>query len=515
MQAGGTARLTSTIRNAAGQVITGQPVTWTSSDPTVAAVSVDGSLTSLGRVGTTSVSASIGNIQSNSILFTVTPAAPATLSKIGSYPGTLPAGAALTDSIRVQITDTFGNGVSGITITFATMVGGGSVSPTTVTSDAAGRAAARYSTGAVPGINTATATVSGLTPASFSVNTVAGAPSSLTKIGTDPAIVPAGGTLNDSIRVVVRDGLGNGISGVQVVFAVTAGGGSISPSTVTSDVAGRAAARFTTGVVGGINTSTATVSGLPQVTFTVTAMPAGNQRAFSERADLAGGNQVHVMYVLPSDGIDRALDTNGTLENSVGSFQNWLSGQTGGRRLRIDTYQGGAIDVTFFRIPRTNAQMMSYGVFIRDTIEREMAIAGFNVTTKIYAVYYDGGTSVACGGGAWPPVLRGVVGALYLQGAVPGFAPCNSTPFAASPTDAPRYLEFVMLHELLHTLGFVASNAPNHTLAGHAADDSRDLMYAGTLPWIPSILDVGKNDYFGSNVPPGVLNLANSGFLTP
>ena len=54
-----------------------------------------------------------------------------------------------------------------------------------------------------------------------------------------------------------------------------------------------------------------------------------------------------------------------------------------------------------------------------------------------------------------------------------------------------------MLHELVHTLGFVAACAPHHTLAGHVSDDPRDLMYAGPLAWQPSMLDVGRDDYFG------------------
>ena len=43
-------------------------------------------------------------------------------------------------------------------------------------------------------------------------------------------------------------------------------------------------------------------------------------RALVDRPDEwpAGTALVHVLYVVPSDGADRALDTNGTLEGSVG-----------------------------------------------------------------------------------------------------------------------------------------------------------------------------------------------------
>ncbi|MEO8193423.1 MAG: Ig-like domain-containing protein [Gemmatimonadales bacterium] len=316
------------------------------------------------------------------------------------------------------------------------------------------------------------------------------------------------------MRVQVRDAYGNGISNATVGFSVTAGGGSISPATVATDGEGKAAAQFRTGAAGGENVATATISGLPPVMFSVTAVAPPRTRTTADRPDEVSGNQVHIMYVLPSDGVDRSLDLNQAIVNSVSSFQNWLAGQTGGRELRIDTFDG-SVDVTFFRLPRSDAQMISYGAFVRDTIEKEAALAGFATATKIYAVYYDGGSTRSCGGGAWPPALPGRVAAMYLQGTPPGAPACNTNSLPSSPTAAPGYLDFAMLHEIMHTMGFVASNAPNHTLSGHVAGDPRDLMYAGSLPWAPSILDVGKDDYFGPNVPAGVLNLQNSLFLKP
>jgi hypothetical protein len=267
---------------------------------------------------------------------------------------------------------------------------------------------------------------------------------------------------------------------------------------------------WTLGAVG-TNTLTATLAGLAPVTFTATAT---GGRATVDRADEVTGNQVHVVYAIPSDGADRQLDINGTLTNTVGSFQTWLAGQTSGRRLRFDTF-GGTLDITFVRLTRTNAQMTGYGVFARDTIEKDLTAAGFTVATKIYATYFDGGNSFACGGGPWPPLLPGRVAALYLHGTPAGAPGCDTNPFAASPTATPGYIDYAMLHEIMHAMGFVSFGAPHHVLSGHVGDDNRDLMYAGSLPWIPSILDVGKDDYFGSAVPAGVLSLANSSFLLP
>lgn len=237
-------------------------------------------------------------------------------------------------------------------------------------------------------------------------------------------------------------------------------------------------------------------------------------RALIDRPDEISGSQVHVVYAVPSDGTDRSLDQDGTLANSVGSFQTWLAGQTGGRNLRLDTF-GGNLDVSFVRLNRTDAELASHGVYARDRLEEELAELGFNWSNKVYAVYYDGSNRVSCGAGAWPPTLPGRVAALYLRGTPPDSPPCISHEFARSATDQPEYLEFAMLHEILHTLGFVGLSAPHHTLSGHVSDDPRDLMYAGDRPWNPSLLDAGQDDYHGANVPMVVLNLVQSLFLTP
>jgi hypothetical protein len=236
------------------------------------------------------------------------------------------------------------------------------------------------------------------------------------------------------------------------------------------------------------------------------------ERTTTERADDSPGSQIHVMYVLPSDGIDEKLDTNGVLATSVTAFQSWLGSQTEGRHLRLDTYQGN-LDITFVRLSRTDAQIRSYNAFVRDQIEQELRAAGFDRPNKVYAVYYGGSSNYACGGGAWPPTLTGNVAALYLRGAPPGAAPCATNRFASSQ-EMPGYWEFARIHEILHTLGFVAQCASHHTLSGHVSDDPRDLMYAGPLPWQPSILDIGHDDYFQYNRP-GCLDLAKSPFLEP
>jgi hypothetical protein len=127
------------------------------------------------------------------------------------------------------------------------------------------------------------------------------------------------------------------------------------------------------------------------------------------------------MYVLPADGSDNQLDTNGTIEQSIERFQNWLLGQTGNQGLRIDTYHG-VPDITFFRMPQTDAQAQS--PWPLDTIAHDLADAGFD-RNKVYAAFYDGHDTHSCGGGNSHLVPR--IGAMYLQGwPIRDPAPCHA-----------------------------------------------------------------------------------------
>ena len=313
------------------------------------------------------------------------------------------------------------------------------------------------------------------------------------------ASIPAGQTTQAT--AIVRDASGTILTGRTVTFT--------SSNTSVATVAA-------TGLVTAVAEGTSSITATSETKSGVATLTVTRARATTDRPDAVTGNQIHIMYVLPSDGADRQLDLNGTLVATVGSWQNWLAGQTGGRRFRLDTSADGSIDITFVRLSRANAAFQSYGVFVRDTIEKDLTTLGFTSATKMYAVYFDGPSTASCGAGAWPPLLQGRVGAMYLQGTPPGAPPCNTNAFAASPTASPGYLEFGMIHEVLHTLGFVASAAPHHHLNGHVPEPN-DLMYAGTQPWgLPNlVLDVGRDDYFGDNVPPTARNLRDSPFLLP
>ena len=235
-------------------------------------------------------------------------------------------------------------------------------------------------------------------------------------------------------------------------------------------------------------------------------------RSAKDRKDSNKSPQIHLVYAVPLDGTDRGLDTDGTIVRSVQSSRRWFQEASDGQDLRFDDYRG-ELDITFVRLPKTDAQIGARGAFVRDEIEKLLRARGFKKANKIYAVFYDGSSTHACGGGSWPPVLKGSVAALYLRGEIPGFLPCSENPFAEDE-ESPGYWEFVLVHEILHTLGFVATCAPSHAFSGHVGDDNQDLMYAGDQPWMPWLLDFNRDDYFAHSNG-RCLDLMDNRFLLP
>lgn len=236
-------------------------------------------------------------------------------------------------------------------------------------------------------------------------------------------------------------------------------------------------------------------------------------RSTTNRADESSSPRFKLLYLIPSDGADRGLDTNGTVHRSISSGQRWLASQTAGRSIRYDVATGG-LDITFVRLPRTDAAYYSYNGFIRDSIEKDLRAAGWTQANVMLLGYYDGRHIDRCGSAAWPPNLPGTFAGIYLRGLPNATNACANNPFAASPTAAPGYLEYLAQHEILHLLGVVSTAAPNHALSGHVGNDPTDLMYAGPLVWRPSTVDVTKTNYYSASALPGaVSNFANSPYV--
>ena len=94
-------------------------------------------------------------------------AVPQTLAKVSGDEQQGPPGAALAAPFVVSVLDQNGTALAGAAVTFAVTTREGTLSATTATTDAEGRAAATLTLGSAPGTHTVEATVAGLEPVTF------------------------------------------------------------------------------------------------------------------------------------------------------------------------------------------------------------------------------------------------------------------------------------------------------------------------------------------------------------
>jgi adhesin/invasin len=239
-----------------------------------------GSWTLGATVGSNTLRATCAGVSGSPITFTATGiAGPG--SKIVLNAGnnqTATAGSAVATAPSVRVTDANSNPVSGVTVTFAAVSGGGSVTGPTQTTNASGIATVgSWRLGATVGPNTLTATSAGLTgsPVGFTATGVAGAASKIAVNAGDGQTVHVGTAVTLPPSVKVTDANNNPVQGISVTFAVTGGGGSITGNSATTDASGIAqVGSWTLGTVAGANTLSASSAGLSgsPVSFTATGL---------------------------------------------------------------------------------------------------------------------------------------------------------------------------------------------------------------------------------------------------
>ena len=228
--------------------------------------------------GTNTVTATVAGLAPVTFTATGTAGAPSQIVKTAGDAQTASVNRPVTVAPQVRVLDAANNGVPGVTVNFTVDQGGGSAVVSTVITDAGGRAAVgAWIMGSTTGTNTLIASVSGLNSVTFTATAVGGAPASMQPNSPVTQSGIAGTLAVNPPAVVVRDAQGNAVSGVQVTFSVTAGGGSLVGATSTTDVNGVAAVTsWTFGSVAGLNTVVATATGLANVIFnaTTTGLPA-------------------------------------------------------------------------------------------------------------------------------------------------------------------------------------------------------------------------------------------------
>ena len=222
----------------------------------------------------------------------------------------------LSDPFVVQVNDQNGGAFSGAVVTFAVTGGGGTLSETSVTTGADGRAESTLTLGSTAGSNTVTADVSGIsTTITFNATATETVEdlvaTSIVRVSGNNQTGTVSTDLSDPFVVEVRDQNGDGLSGVTVAFSVTAGGGTLSSASVTTGSNGRAQSTLTLGSTVGTNTVTADVSGI-STTITFSATATAIVLVATTLVKVSGDNQTGgVSTALPNPFVVEVRDQNG------------------------------------------------------------------------------------------------------------------------------------------------------------------------------------------------------------
>ncbi len=187
--------------------------------------------------------------------------------------------------------------------------------------------------------------------------------------------------------------------------------------------------------------------------------PTLRARTLTDQPDLVTGFQIKPFYVVPSDGTDRHLDTNGTLDSALTEGNAFLQQQTG-YHLQIDQRADG-YDIQYLHSKYTMAQLSVLGAD-RLLMAEAHVMDDPGPDRKHFLFFIDvpflsDGASNACGFGETPGLTAEVAVA-------PGRG-SDGTVCTGSDRNFKSVTSALWVHEVLHTFGVT-----------HTLDDACDVM---------------------------------------
>jgi YVTN family beta-propeller protein len=400
----------------------------------------------------------------------------------------------------VRVTDPFGNGVSGRSVTFAITAGGGALTGGTQTTDAAGVATVgAWTLGTVTGTDTMTASAGSLagSPVTFTVDARPGPPSPATSVVTAGAsTIPAGSSL--AAVLATKDQYGNALTsgGAGVAFTRSGGTSTGTFGAVVDSGNGRYTAAFTGETAGTATTIGATIGGTavssPLPTVTVTPGPPSHVASTAGNgltATVGTATQVAPAVVV-RDAYDNAVPGVGvtfTVTGGAGSVSpatpvttdaagkaaadKWILGLTVGPNALTAT-AGGASAV--FGATGTLPTLLTTVPLGDASMGRSPAGIAVNPTTnRVYVANTAGGTVTVLDGGTNTPLASIAVGTGPTNVAVNA---TTNTVYVALSTDS-----LVEISGATNTVTGGASFPAGSNPSGLAVNEKTDQIYVSLV----------------------------------
>jgi hypothetical protein len=203
-------------------------------------------------------------------------------------------------------------------------------------------------------------------------------------------------------------------------------------------------------------------------------------RVTSDQPDTVTGFQVKVIYVVPSDGVDNAYDTNGYIAGILDEGNKYLQAQLG-LKVPIDKSTAG-YDIQFLKTKLTTSYLLNASSLINDLMAESMVLENPGINRKDFMFFID--VKILKNGTACGYAFRPGISAVVAIGAECVGKSNNFENWAASTWP----------HELFHNFG-----------VGHTPDNPCDFMRGnpetlGTCPWGTSLtIDKERTRYIGSS----------------
>jgi PKD repeat protein len=267
-----------------------------------------------------------------------------------------PVGTTLAQPLVVQVTDGFGNPISGITIQWTAQNGGSVSEPSNVT-DGNGQASVTRTLGSNAGDQSTLASADGLAGSvTFAHTATAGNAARVIIVSGDGQQGAPGAQLPNQLVVEVLDAQNNPIPGRAVAWVVGAGDGTANPETSNTDAQGRASTQWTLGAQPGRNTLSAVVSGVGVAPFTATGTRASSSTNIVSHLPEPSivGQPVEVRVEVAGSGATPTGSVSVSAEGG-GSCEITLSNGSGACSLTIGTAGNQRITATYNGDGRFNA----------------------------------------------------------------------------------------------------------------------------------------------------------------
>ncbi|MBL8960443.1 MAG: Ig-like domain-containing protein, partial [Gemmatimonadetes bacterium] len=193
--------------------------------------------------GANTLTVSAGANVSTSVTATGSAGRASTVTAVGGVTQTASVGSAVPIAPAVRVADAFGNLVEGVAVTFAVLTGGGTTTGTVARTSSQGVATVgSWILGQTAGNQTLTARVEeggvANNPVVFTAIATPGAAAAVAAVSPVAQTALAGTAVAAPPSIRVTDAGGNPVANVAVNFAVTAGGGTVSPQAMLTNTQG-------------------------------------------------------------------------------------------------------------------------------------------------------------------------------------------------------------------------------------------------------------------------------------